>query len=73
MSKTRSDDDVHGQPYIARLLERAGGTAEITDLFERADLPVGEFYAQLAWEVKRGLILDDRTSVVRIPPPPGSA
>lgn len=73
MSKTRSDDDVRGQPYIARLLASAGGTAEVTDLFDRAQLPVGEFYAQLAWEVKRGLIVDDHTSVLRSPPPGGAA
>jgi type I restriction enzyme S subunit len=71
MTKTRADDDVRGRPYLATLLERAGGTAEVTDLFDKADLPVGEFYAQLAWEVKRGLIIDDRTSVVRSPPAAG--
>jgi type I restriction enzyme, S subunit len=68
MTKTRGDDDVRGQPYLARLLATAGGTAEVTDLFDLADLPVGDFYAQLAWEVRRGLIVDDRSSVVRSAP-----
>jgi type I restriction enzyme S subunit len=71
MTKTRGDDDVRGQPYLAVLLQRAGGTAEVTDLFDKSDLPVGDFYAQLAWEVRRGLILDDRTSVVRSGPAAG--
>ncbi len=69
MTKTRSDEDVRGRPYLATLLQQAGGVAEVTDLFAKADLPVGEFYAQLAWEVKRGLIVDDRSSVVRSAPP----
>lgn len=72
MSKTRGDDDVRGQPYLAGLLRHAGGTAEVTDLFGKSDLPVGDFYAQLAWEVRRGLILDDHTSVVRSAPADGS-
>lgn len=65
MSKTRLDEDVRGQPYLATLLTAAGGTAEVTDLFDRADLPVGDFYKQLEWEVRRGLIEDDGSSVVR--------
>jgi len=68
MTKTRLDTDVRGQPYLATLLQQAGGTAEVTDLFARADLPVGEFYAQLAVEVRRGLIIDDGSSVVRSAP-----
>jgi type I restriction enzyme S subunit len=65
MTKTRKDADVRGKPYLATLLTAAGGTCEVTDLFDRADLPVGEFYAQLAWEVQQGLIVDDKSSVVR--------
>lgn len=70
MTKTRKDEDVRGKPYLADLLKAAGGTAEITDLFGKADLPVGDFYAQLAWEVKYGLIIDEKSSVVSSPPPP---
>jgi type I restriction enzyme S subunit len=70
MSKTREDSDVRGKPYLATLLTAAGGSCEVTDLFDQADLPVGEFYAQLAWEVRRGLIVDDKSSVVRSAAPP---
>ena len=71
MTKTRADADVRGQPYLATLLTAAGGRAEITDLFDRADLTVGDFYKQLEWEVRRGLIVDDRSSVVTSAPAAG--
>jgi type I restriction enzyme S subunit len=72
MTKTRLDGDVRGQPYLAALLQVAGGTAEVTDLFAASDLPVGDFYKQLAWEVERGLIVDDHSSVVSMPAPPAA-
>ena len=68
MTKTRGDADVRAQPYLATLLTAAGGRAEITELFDRADLTVGDFYRQLAWEVQRGLIIDDKSSVVTSAP-----
>lgn len=67
MTKTRGDADVRGKAYLAGLLEAAGGKCEVTDLFDRADLPVSDFYRQLAWETEHGLIVDDKTSVVSIP------
>jgi type I restriction enzyme S subunit len=61
MTKSRYDDDVKHKPYLAGLLRDAGGIASVEDLFRRAELPVTDFYKQLAWEVENGYILDDET------------
>ena len=61
MAKSRFDDDVKGKPYLASLLGEIGGNAKIEDLFKRAELPVVDFYKQLAWEVENGHILDSET------------
>lgn len=61
MAKSRFDDDVKGKPYLASLLGEIGGNAKIEDLFKRAELPVVDFYKQLAWEVEQGHILDSET------------
>ena len=61
MTKSRYDDDVQHKPYLASLLREASGIASVEDLFSRAELPVTDFYKQLAWEVENGHILDDET------------
>jgi type I restriction enzyme, S subunit len=59
MTKSRFDEDVKGQRYLATLLRSStdGMTAE--ELFRLADLPLVDFYKQLAWEVENGSIRDD--------------
>lgn len=61
MPKSRHDDDVQHKPYLAGLLRIAGGTSSVEDLFKRAELPVTDFYKQLAWEVDNGHVRDDET------------
>ena len=58
MPKSRQDEDVMGKPFLAGKLRglRSGGVQE---LFRVADLPVADFYKQLAWEIDKGHILDD--------------
>lgn len=58
MTKSRQDDDVMGRPYLAHLL-KAGHGASAQDLFKAADLPVADFYKQLAWEIAQKHIRDD--------------
>ena len=57
MTKSRQDDDVMGKPYLAALL-KAGRDATAQDLFKAADLPVADFYKQLAWEIAHKHIRD---------------
>jgi type I restriction enzyme S subunit len=58
MSKSRQDEDVMGKPYLANLLkERHRASAQ--NLFKAADLPVADFYKQLAWEIANKHIRDD--------------
>ena len=59
MTKSRNDEDVKQKPYLANLLRKAGGVASVEDLFRQADLPVTDFYKQLAWEVDHGHVRDD--------------
>jgi type I restriction enzyme, S subunit len=61
MTKSRQDDDVLHKPYLAGLLRESGGITSVEDLFRRAELPVSDFYKQLAWEVENGHIRDDET------------
>ena len=63
MTKTRQDHDVMGQPYLANHLRRLGSPTSAQALFEVADLPVGDFYKQLAWEVAEGHVQDNQTSL----------
>lgn len=58
MAKSRQDDEVMGKPYLAGLLEvtRSG---DVKKLFAAAELPVADFYKQLAWEIDQGYIIDD--------------
>ena len=57
MTKSRQDDDVKGKPYLAGLLI-SGRFSDAQSLFRAADLPVADFYKQLAWETDEGHILD---------------
>lgn len=61
MTKSRHDDDVQGQPYLARHLRLIGGVAPAEDLFKASELPVADFYKQLAWEVSQGHLRDGKT------------
>lgn len=63
MTKSRQDDDVMGQPYLARHLRSLGSPVTAQALFKVAELPVADFYKQLAWEVARGHVKDNQTSL----------
>lgn len=58
MNKSRQDDDVKDKPYLAGLL-KSGRLSDAQSLFRAADLPVADFYKQLAWEIDNGHILDN--------------
>lgn len=57
MSKSRQDDDVKDKPYLANLLKNAS-RADVQTLFKASDLPVADFYKQLAWEIDKKHIID---------------
>ena len=61
MTKSRQDDDVQGQPYLARHLRLIGGAAPAEALFWASELQVADFYKQLAWEVANGHLRDGKT------------
>lgn len=63
MTKSRQDDDVKGHPYLANHLRRLGAPTTAEVLFKVAELPVADFYKQLAWEVAKGHVKDDQTSL----------
>jgi type I restriction enzyme, S subunit len=63
MAKSRFDVDVKDKPYLASLLREVGGNTKVEDLFKRASLPVVDFYKQLAWEVEKGHVIDNKTSL----------
>lgn len=63
MTKSRQDDDVMGQPYLAGHLRRIGAPASAEALFKVAELPVADFYKQLAWEVDQGHVKDNQTTL----------
>jgi type I restriction enzyme, S subunit len=58
MTKSRQDNDVLHQPYLAKHLRRLGVPTSAEALFKVAELPVGDFYKQLAWEVAQGHVRD---------------
>lgn len=41
------------------LLRSLGETAHVEALFKASELPLADFYKQLAWEVKQGMIRDN--------------
>lgn len=63
LTKSRQDDDVMGQPYLAGHLRRIGTPASAEALFKVAELPVADFYKQLAWEVAQGHVKDNQTTL----------
>jgi type I restriction enzyme S subunit len=63
MTKSQQDDDVKGKPYLAGHLHRLGGPVEAQALFKVSELPVADFYKQLAWEVAQGLVKDNTTTL----------
>lgn len=63
MTKSRQDDDVMGQPYLAGHLRRIGTPATAEALFKASELPVADFYKQLAWEVDQGHVKDNQTTL----------
>lgn len=63
MTKSRQDDDVMGQPYLAGHLRRIGTPTSAEALFKVAELPVADFYKQLAWEVAQGHVKDNQTTL----------
>jgi type I restriction enzyme, S subunit len=63
MTKSRHDEDVKGKPYLADHLRRAGKKMVAQELFKMVDLPIADFYKQLAWEVNAGLIKDQKTTL----------
>ncbi len=63
MSKSRQDDDVKNKPYLADHLRRLGSATTVEVLFKASELPVADFYKQLAWEVAQGHIADSGTTL----------
>lgn len=63
MTKSRQDDDVMGHPYLAGHLRSIGTPASAEALFKVAELPVADFYKQLAWEVAQGHVKDNQTTL----------
>lgn len=63
MTKSRQDANVKDQPYLADHLRRLGGANTAEALFKAAELPVADFYKQLAWEVAKGHIKDHKTAL----------
>lgn len=63
MTKSRQDDKVMGQPYLAGHLRRIGEPTSAEALFKVAELPVADFYKQLAWEVAQGHVNDNQTTL----------
>jgi type I restriction enzyme S subunit len=57
-TKSRQDEDVKGQPYLAAHLRRLGQPVDAKTLYEASELPVADFYKQLAWEIAKGHVND---------------
>jgi type I restriction enzyme S subunit len=57
-NKSRQDEDVKGQPYLAAHLRRLGQPVDAKTLYEASELPVADFYKQLAWEIAEGHVND---------------
>lgn len=61
MSKSRTDDDVMGKPYLAGCIASLGGKTKIEALYQESNLALPDFYKQLNWEVSQGLVKDLET------------
>jgi hypothetical protein len=62
MSKSRTDEDVMGKPYLATLLREREAMSP-RDLFRASSLSIADFYKQLAWEIDAKHIVDDATEL----------
>lgn len=58
MTKSRFDDDVKNKPYLAGLMKETRKSHSPEELFQMSQLPIDDFYKQLAWEVKNGFIVE---------------
>lgn len=56
MTKSRLDQDVKANPYLARILRDAGASMTTQDLYGASDLRIADFYKQLDWEIQAGHI-----------------
>lgn len=63
VTKSRQDEDVKGKPYLAEHLRRLGSPTTAEVLFRASELPIADFYKQLAWEVAQGHIADGGTTL----------
>ena len=63
MTKSRQDENVKDKPYLADHLRRLGAATTAEELFKASELPVADFYKQLAWEVAQGHIADGGTTL----------
>lgn len=63
MTKSRQDEEVKGKPYLADHLRRLGEPVAVQALYQVAELPVADFYKQLAWEVEQGHVRDNTTTL----------
>ncbi|MEQ9007444.1 MAG: hypothetical protein RLP12_06135, partial [Ekhidna sp.] len=60
MAKSRFDDDVQDQPYLAKLISESKDNPSVTaeELYQMADLPLVDFYKQLDFEVAQKMLLE---------------
>lgn len=56
--KSRQDLDVLHRPYLAEFLKKRRGPTDVEALFQISQLPIAEFYKQLAWEIEHGHVID---------------
>ncbi len=63
MTKSRQDEDVKNKSYLADHLRRLATATTAEELFKASELPVADFYKQLAWEVAQGHIADGGTTL----------
>ena len=63
MAKNRNDQDVRNKGYLAAFLRSQEGSMPIEKLFQVAELPLTDFYKQLAWEIDHGHVKDDPKSL----------
>lgn len=54
MTKSRHDEDVWHKPYLSSIAGDGSKSLTVEDLFQKSDLPVEDFYKQLAWESDAG-------------------
>ncbi|QKK32325.1 restriction endonuclease subunit S [Rhizobium indicum] len=57
VAKSRLDEDVFEKPYLASLIKR-DHISDVQALFTTSELPVADFYKQLAWEISTKHISD---------------